>query len=434
MFQSWQEYVRLNRQGLSRRGFMHAVSASAMAAGTLSFRDVVTVRADELRRQGRSMILLWMQGGPSQLETFDPKPGHENGGETKAIDTNVPGIQIAHAWPNVAKVADQLAIIRSMTNKEGQHDRATYQLHTGYIPSGSVKHPALGSNIAHEIAPAEVDIPSVVAIGGGPGGMGFGGTSAGFLGVDYEPFQVANPSRLPDNVAVANGEGRYRRRLGLLGQIEQEFAQRGGEVVVDNHRRIYDKASKLVLSPKTKAFDLSEEPQSLKQQYGSSAFGQGCLLARRLVEAGVTFVEVRHGSWDTHQDNFETTTRLAGDVDPGFAALISDLKDRGLLETTLVAWMGEFGRTPRVNPRGGRDHYPRVFNAVLAGGGVKGGQVIGASTKDGTAVDHDPVTVPDLFCSICHSLGVNPAKENMSPLGRPMKIVDGGQVVDRLFS
>lgn len=434
MFQSWQEHVRLNRHGLSRRGFVHAVSASALAAGTLSFRDVVTVRADDLRRQGRSMILLWMQGGPSQLETFDPKPGHENGGETKAIDTNVPGIQIAHAWTNVAKVADQLAIIRSMTNKEGQHDRATYQLHTGYIPSGSVKHPALGSNIAHEIASAEVDIPSVVAIGGPRGGMGFGGSSAGFLGVDYEPFQVADPSRLPDNVAVANGEGRYRRRLGLLGQIEQEFAQRGGEVVVDNHRRIYDKASKLVLSPKTKAFDLSDEPQSLKQQYGSSAFGQGCLLARRLVEAGVTFVEVRHGNWDTHEDNFNNTTRLAGEVDPGFAALISDLKDRGLLETTLVAWMGEFGRTPRVNPRGGRDHYPRVFNAVLAGGGVKGGQVIGASTKDGTAVDHDPVSVPDLFCSICHSLGVDPAKENMSPLGRPMKIVDGGQVVDKLFS
>jgi len=433
MFQSWQEHVRLNRQGLSRRGFVHAVSASALAAGTLSFRDVVTVRADDLRRQGRSMILLWMQGGPSQLETFDPKPGQENGGETKAIDTNVPGIQVAHAWTHVAKVADQLAIIRSMTNKEGQHDRATYQLHTGYIPSGSVKHPALGSNIAHEIATAEVDIPSVVAIGGPRGGMGFGGTSAGFLGVDYEPFQVADPSRLPDNVAVANGEGRYRRRLGLLGQIEQEFAQRGGEVVVDNHRRIYDKASKLVLSPKTKAFDLSDEPAALKQQYGSSSFGQGCLLARRLVEAGVTFVEVRHGNWDTHEDNFNNTTRLAGEVDPGFAALISDLKDRGLLETTLVAWMGEFGRTPRVNPRGGRDHYPRVFNAVLAGGGVKGGQVIGASSKDGTAVDHDPVSVPDLFCSICHSLGVDPAKENMSPLGRPMKIVDGGQVVNQLF-
>uniref|UniRef100_A0A7C2PA83 DUF1501 domain-containing protein n=1 Tax=Schlesneria paludicola TaxID=360056 RepID=A0A7C2PA83_9PLAN len=433
MFTSWHEDVRLTRRSLSRRGFLHAVSASALAAGTLSFRDVVTVRAEDLRKQGRSMILLWMQGGPSHLDTFDPKPGTENGGETKAIDTAVPGIQIAEAWSETAKVMNELAVIRSLTNKEGQHDRATYQLHTGYIPSGSVKHPALGANIAHEIAPPELDIPAVVAIGGGRGGAGFGGSSAGFLGVDYEPFTVADANRLPDNVATGVSESRYRRRLGLLGNIEQEFAQRGGEVVVDNHRRIYDKASKLVLSPKTKAFDLSEEPAALRQQYGDTGFGRGCLLARRLVEAGVTFVEVRHGNWDTHQDNFTRVPELSREVDPGFAALIRDLKDRGLLETTLVAWMGEFGRTPKINPRGGRDHYPRVFSAVLAGGGVKGGQTIGASTADGTAVDHDPVTVPDLFCSICQSLGVDPAKENMSPLGRPMKIVDGGQPVAKLF-
>lgn len=434
MFTSWHEDIRLSRRSLSRRGFLHAVSASAFAAGTLSFRDVMTVRADDLRRQHRSMILLWMQGGPSHLDTFDPKPGTENGGETKAIDTAVPGIQIAEAWAETAKVMDHLAVIRSMTNKEGQHDRATYQLHTGYIPSGSVKHPALGSNIAREIGPSELEIPSVVAIGGGRGGMGFGGSSAGFLGVDYEPFTVTDPNRLPDNVALGVSDTRYRRRLGLLGNIEQEFAQRGGEVVVDNHRRIYDKASKMVLSPTTKAFDLSQEPDNVRKQYGDTEFGRGCLLARRLVEAGVTFVEVRHGNWDTHQDNFERVPQLSREVDPGFAALIRDLKDRGLLDTTLVAWTGEFGRTPKINPRAGRDHYPRVFSAVLAGGGVKGGQVIGASTADGTAVDHDPVSVPDLFCSICKSMGVDAAKENMSPLGRPMKIVDGGQPVAKLFA
>ncbi|MDX1967671.1 MAG: DUF1501 domain-containing protein [Planctomycetaceae bacterium] len=434
MFQSWHEDVRLSRRSLSRRGFVHAVSASAFAAGTLSFRDVVTVQADELRQQGRAMILLWMQGGPSQFETFDPKPGHENGGPTKAIDTAVSGIRIAESWTETAKVTKELAILRSLTNKEGQHDRATYQLHTGYVPSGSVKHPALGSNIAHQIAPGDVEIPSVVAIGGGRGGPGFGGSSAGFLGVDYEPFQVAEPSRLPDNVAPGTSESRYRRRLGLLGQIEQEVAQRGGEVVVDNHRKIYDKASKLVLSPKTKAFDLSQESAAMRAKYGDSNFSQGCLLARRLVEAGVTFVEVRHGNWDTHDDNFDRVANLSKEVDQGFAALVSDLKERGLIETTLIAWMGEFGRTPRVNPRGGRDHYPRAFSAVLAGGGVKGGQVIGATSADGTAVDKDPITVPDLFCSICRSLGVNPQTENMSPLGRPMKIVDGGEVVEKLFA
>ncbi len=430
MFTSWQQDVSMTRHTVSRRAFLHTVSAAAFASGTLSFRDVVTVRADDLKKQGRAMILLWMQGGPSQLETFDPKPGTENGGETKAIDTAVPGIQIAHTWTETAKVMNDLAIIRSMTNKEGQHDRATYQLHTGYIPAGSVRHPGLGSNIARELSAGPQEIPSVVGIGQNRQGT----VGAGFLGVDYEPFQVNDPNRMPDNVVTGTNEARFNRRLGLLGKLETEFAQRGGETVVENHRRLYDKASKLVLSPKTKAFDLSQEPASLRSEYGDNEFGRGCLLARRLIESGVTFVEVRHGNWDTHQDNFENTTRLSGQVDPGFAALIRDLKTRGLLDTTLVAWMGEFGRTPKVNPRGGRDHYPRVFNAVLAGGGVKGGQVIGASTKDGSAVDHDPVEVPDLFCSICHSLGVNPAKENMSPLGRPMKIVDGGKVVDKLFA
>uniref|UniRef100_A0A7C4LMP5 DUF1501 domain-containing protein n=1 Tax=Schlesneria paludicola TaxID=360056 RepID=A0A7C4LMP5_9PLAN len=434
MFTSWQEHVRINRQGVSRRGFVHAVSAAALAAGTLSFRDLITVRADELRKRGRSFILLWMQGGPSHLDTFDPKPGTENGGDTQAIDTAVPGIHIAAPWHETAKVLGELAIVRSLTNKEGQHDRATYQLHTGYIPSGSVKHPSLGSNIAREIGPKDLDVPAVVTIGGGRGGAGVSGMGAGFLGVDYEPFHVADPNRLPENVATGTSEARYRRRLALLGRIEEEFAQRGGEVVVDNHRRIYDKAAKLVLSPNTKAFDLSQEPAAVKQKYGNNSFGLGCLLARRLVEAGVTFVEVQHGNWDTHQDNFTRVPELSGQVDPALAALINDLKERGLLETTLVAWMGEFGRTPRINPRGGRDHYPRVFSAVLAGGGVRGGQVIGASTNDGTAVLHDPVTVPDLFCSICKSLGVDPAKENMSPLGRPMKIVDGGRPVDQLFA
>jgi hypothetical protein len=430
MFTSWHENVRLHRDGVSRRGFLHAVSAASLAAGTLSFRDVVTVQADELAKNHRALILLWMQGGPSQLETFDPKPGTENGGTTEAIDTAVPGIRIASAWTNTAKVMNELAVIRSMTNKEGQHDRATYQLHTGYIPSGSVRHPALGSNIAREISPKDLDIPSVVAIGGGGRDRTVG---AGFLGVDYEPFQVSDAGRLPDNVSPGTSTARYQRRLGLLGKIEDEFAARGGEVAVDNHRRIYGKASSLVLSPKTKAFDLSQESQATRDKYGNG-FGQGCLLARRLVEAGVTFVEVRHGNWDTHDDNFNRVATLSQQVDPGFGALIGDLKERGMLDTTLVAWMGEFGRTPRVNPRGGRDHYPRVFSAVLAGGGVKGGQVIGASTADGSGVDKDPVTVPDLFCSMCQSLGVNPAKENMSPLGRPMKIVDGGQVVEKLFA
>ena len=226
---------------------------------------------------------------------------------------------------------------------------------------------------------------------------------------------------------------RYSRRLGLLDKLEDDFAGRGGQIVVDNHRRLYQKASKMVLSSSVKAFDINEEPENVRAKYGDSDFGRGCLLARRLVEAGVTFVEVQSRGWDTHDDVFNRVNKLASDVDPGFAALVSDLKERGRLDRTLVVWMGEFGRTPKVNPRGGRDHWPSVFNVAIAGGGVRGGQVIGASAADGTGVQDRPVTIPDLFCSVCKSLDVNPRIESISPLGRPLKIVDGGKPVDELF-
>ncbi len=390
----------------------------------------MSLQAAELRKQGKSMILLWMGGGPSQFETFDPKPNHANGGETKAISTSVSGIQIAQGWEKTAAVIDDLAIIRSMTNKEGSHPRATYQMHTGYIPSGSVKHPSLAASIAKEISDPQFDLPAVVSVGQTQG--------AGFLGVQYEPFMVQDPNRMPQNVATGVPTNRYSRRLGLLDRLEDEFADRGGEIVVKNHRDLYGKTSKMVLSSELKAFDISDEPTSMKEMYGDSNFGRGCMLARRLVEAGTTFVEIssrgQGGNWDTHDNLYERVGNLSASIDPATAGLVTDLKDRGLLENTLVVWMGEFGRTPRINPRGGRDHYPRVFNAAMAGCGIKGGQVIGSSTADGTAVADDPVTANDLFCTICKSLDVDPRKENMSPLGRPMKIVDGGAPVEKLFA
>jgi len=419
-------HIQTHRSGFSRRSFLRNASLGALTAGTFNFHDLMSVSAEELRQQGRSMILLWMAGGPSHLETFDPKPKSSSAGELKAIQTSVSGIDISENWKNTAKVMQDVALIRSMTNKEGNHQRASYQMHTGYIPSGSVKHPSLGSNIAREIGSRELDIPTIVSVGSTNG--------AGFLGVDYEPFNVTSPGSIPNNVAATVPQKRYQKRLGLLGRLDAEFAGRGGEVVVKNHNKIYNKASSLVLSPQTKVFDLSLESAALRQQYGDNNFGKGCLLARRLVEAGSSFIEVRSNGWDNHQNISEVITPISQQVDMGMAALISDLKERGMLERTLVVWMGEFGRTPKINPRAGRDHYPRVFSAAMAGGGVKGGQVIGASTSDGSAVQDRPVTTTDLFCSICHSLKVDSKKENMSPLGRPMKIVDGGKVVTELFS
>jgi hypothetical protein len=428
---TWHETVSLSRRSMFRRSFLYGASAVA-AAGTMNFRDVMSLNAEELRKQGRSMIFLYMAGGPSQMETFDPKPGTENGGPTTAISTAATGIQIAEGWDRTAEQMQDIAIIRSMTTKEGEHARASYQMHTGYIPAGSVKHPSLGSCIAKELSPTNRELPAVVTIGD----RGTNAAGAGFLGVDYEPFQIAGRGvgTIPDNVSPIVGDKRFVRRQGLLDRLEGEFAARGGETVVNNHRQIYDKSAKMVLSPLTKTFDLSDESAGTKARYGDTEFGKGCLLARRLVEAGVTCVEVRLNGWDTHQDVFDGVKGLASKCDPALAALIADLKDRGLFDSTLILWAGEFGRTPKVNPRTGRDHWPRNFNALLAGGGVKGGQVIGETAKDGMGILNDPVTIPDLFSSICQSLEVNPAKENMSPIGRPLKIVDGGKPVAKLFS
>lgn len=428
---SWHADVQaMGSSFLHRRSFLHTVSAGAIAAGALNITDLVSLQAAELRKKQRAMILLFMQGGPSQLETFDPKPGTENGGETKGISTAIPGVQIANGWEETAKQLKHASLIRSLTNKEGNHERAVYQVHTGYVPSGSVRHPLFGSAIAHQIAPKENELPAVVTIGD----AGRGGAGAGFLGVNYEPFHVQEPGNLPNNVASGIDAKRFQRRLGLLDQLQDEFASRGGKVAVENHRQIYDKSSKLVLSPLTKAFELSSESQQLKSRYGDNDFGRSCLLARRLVEAGVTYIEIRLNGWDTHQDNFSAVRRLAGQVDPALGTLLADLSDRGMLDSTLVCWMGEFGRTPKINPRGGRDHHPRVFNALLAGGGVKGGQVIGSSDKDGNGVREQPVEVNDLLSSFCKALQIDPGIENMSPLGRPMKIVDGGKVIDNLFA
>jgi uncharacterized protein (DUF1501 family) len=417
--------ICVSRGGFTRRRALQLVSGAALAAGTSNFRDLMADQAEALRKEGRAMILLWMRGGPSQFETLDPKPDTENGGPTEAIETSVPGIRIADNFPQLAKVMDDVAIIRSMTNKEGSHPRATYQMHTGYLPTGSVKHPSLGSCITQQLGNPESELPSFVSVGNTQG--------SGFLGMDYEPFVVANPGRLPANVALPTSRDRFARRRNLLKRLESEFSESGAQELVESHRAIYGKSARLVLSPEVKAFNIADESSSLRARYGDSSFGKGCLLARRLVEQGVTFVEVRSDNWDTHQDNFERSANLAGAVDPATATLIADLKDRGMLDRTLVVWMGEFGRTPKINARNGRDHYPRVFNAAMAGGGIKGGQVYGASTANGSAVDHSPVTVQDMFRTICSSVKIDADFENISPLGRPLKVVDGGEVIPGLI-
>ncbi len=424
-------------QVFGRRDFLRGVSAAALAGGSLSFRELMALEAPELRRRGRACILLWMQGGPSQFETFSPKPGHPNGGETKAIATAVPGIEISENFPQVGAQMRHLALVRSMTSKEGSHPRATYLLHTGYLPTASVKYPSLGSIVASELghgeakqveaAQAALELPAFVRVGNVQNGSG-----GGLLGAEFDPFVMPVAGKLPANATLTTREDRFQRRLDLLSRLETDYAQQSaGEV--DDHQKLYRKAARMIQSPQMKSFDLAQEPESMRAAYGTSQFASGCLLARRLVEAGVTFVEVISDGWDTHADNFGTSKRLAGGVDQPFAALLADLETRGLLDTTLVVWMGEFGRTPRINPRGGRDHFPRAFNVALAGGGVRGGQVIGKTDAGGVEVSERPIAVPDLFNSLCQSLKIDPSKSNMSGIGRPIKLVDGGKPIEGLF-
>lgn len=429
MFEKSIVKVAMNSEGVvHRRGFLRGVGLGAAGLAGLSFTDLMAVRAEELRKHNMACILLWMGGGPSQMETFDPKPDHKNGGGTKVIETAVPGIQIASGWERTAKVMNEIALIRSMSNKEGNHERATYQLHTGYPPTGTVKHPSFGCVTANELGDPKFELPHIVSIGGGTVG-------AGMLGVSLEPFIVQDPTKPPANVIPPVGAQRFSRRLGLMQALEHgAFERTGGADRVKDHTALYRQTAGMVLSPRMHAFDLEGEDPKLRAAYGQTPFGQGCLLARRLVQAGVTFVEVRSNGWDTHQENNDRVAKNAESVDPGFATLISDLKGRGMLDKTLVIWMGEFGRTPKINANAGRDHFPRVFNVALAGGGVKGGQVIGSSSPDGSEVKDNPVVVNDLLRSFCHSLKIDPAKENMSPLGRPIKIVDGGKVVKELFA
>ncbi|MGH7138330.1 MAG: DUF1501 domain-containing protein [Pirellulales bacterium] len=407
-----------------RRDFLRVLSAAG-AVGGLGLTDALSLRADELRKNGTACILLWMQGGPSQFETFDPKPGHANGGETKAIATKLPGVQFSENLPHLAAIADRLSVVRSMTTREGEHQRATYLMHTAYLPMASVKYPAMGAVVAREMPRADCELPSFVRIG-----QQLNSAGGGFLGTQYDPFVVGAAGRLPENTRPATEFAQFDRRLQLRTRLETARGGLNGQ----EHQKLYESAARMIKSEQMQAFDLEREPESMRTAYGSGTFANACLLARRLVESGVTFVEAVLGNWDTHQDNFPRSKSLCEQLDQPFAALIGDLAERGMLDKTLVLWMGEFGRTPRINPRGGRDHFPRAFSAVLAGGGVRPGQVLGATEDGGESVKDHPITEKDLFQTVYRALGVDSRKEYMSPIGRPIKPVDGGAVVNELLS
>ena len=395
----------------------------------------------------RSVILLWMTGGPPQTDTFDMKPGHENGGPFKAIDSSVLGVQVCEHLPQLAKLMEHCVPIRSMSTKEGDHTRGTYLMRTGNLPTGPIQYPTMGSLFSKELGLESSDLPNFVAVAPytqfSPSAYG-----PGFLGPKYAPLVVGDGNRIipggnrmnydqslsVKNLELAGGINNYRAdaRLALLGDLEADFARQRPGLVADSHREAYAAAVRMMRSEAVKAFQLDSEPDKLRDAYGRNQFGQACLLARRLIERGVPFVEVSLNgvsnnqtfAWDTHQQNFTAVKGLLGVLDPAWATLMKDLKDRRLLESTLIVWMGEFGRTPKINPQMGRDHFPAAWTTVLCGGGLKGGQAIGKTSADGMKVEDRPVSVQDLFSTMCHALGLDPMKQNISNVGRPIRLAD----------
>lgn len=414
---------------ISRRCFVKTGISSFLGLVAMQhFGSNSLAQLEDVIPRAKHCIVLFMSGGASQLDTFDPKPGTNNGGPFAAIPTSAKGIQISEHLPNVAEQAHHLSIIRSMVSREGNHERARYLLHTGYAPGGAVRHPTLGSITSYYLEDELLDLPSCVNINSPM-------YSGGFLGATHDPFVVKDPMKPVEDISypAQMDTHRFRERLKMLRTIEKDFIAKRTGRSTEAHEAIYKKADELINSPKIDAFRLDEEPLAVQEAYGMNRFGQGCLMARRLVEAGVKFVEVSLDGWDTHQNNFERTKELLDMVDPAYAMLLKDLSERDLLEETIVLWLGEFGRTPRINENDGRDHHTNGWSAVVAGGGVRGGQTVGSTNEDGSEVVSGAVGVPDLFASLCFALGINKDEENYSRSGRPIQVVNDGSVVEELF-
>jgi uncharacterized protein (DUF1501 family) len=385
------------------------------------------LHADDLKKRRKSAILLWMGGGASTMDMWDLKPGAATGGPFRPISTTGEG-QICEHLPQVAEQMKHLSIIRSMSTREADHGRARYYMHTGYVPSQSVQHPSYGAVVAHQLHDQrpELEIPPFIAVGGGSVGPGF-------LGMTWAPFVISTSGRVK-NLEMGMDRQQLMRRMATLDLLEQGFISENRGSAADDHAKVLGKTLELMTSEQLQAFEVDQEPEAIRERYGKDNFGRGCLMARRLVEAGVSFVEVDNGGWDNHGNIFPTLQQQKlPTVDRAISALVEDLEQRGLLQDTAILWMGEFSRTPRINQSAGRDHYARAWCVVVGGAGFQGGRVIGATSDDGTQVETEPYSSEDLMASVCHALGIPLQQTFTSRNGRPMKIANGGKVIQGLF-
>jgi hypothetical protein len=393
-----------------------------------------------------------MTGGPTQTDTFDMKPGHANGGEFKEVATNTPGLRFSEHLPKLGQMADRLAVVRSLSTKEGDHGRGTYVVRTGQKPQGPVQYPAIGSSLSKALAREDEAVPHYVSISPYRA-FNQAAYSPGFLGPRYAALTVGATDGVQQAAAAAGGyaelkvddlspgveKSQFTGRVDLWRALESRFVANHRGPSPAAHQTVYERALKLMDSSAARAFDLSEESAAVRDAYGRGRFGQGCLMARRLIESGVSFVEVTLGNvgdnmfgWDTHQNNFTAVKALSAELDAGWGTLMKELAERGLLDSTTILWIGEFGRTPTINMQGGRDHFPAAWTCVFGGGGIKGGQAFGKTSDSGEEVTEGKVDVPDILATLCHAVRVDPEEKNVSEQGRPIKIADGQPIKEIL--
>jgi hypothetical protein len=410
---------------IDRRGFLKLAGLSWLTP----VGELLAQQAEKTRGPAQSVILLWLGGGPSQLETFDPHPNTKIAGGTKAINTAAKGIQLAEGFDRLAEQMGEVALIRSMVSKEGDHERGTYVMKRGYRPDPTVEHPSIGAICCHELPVGRTEIPRHISILAGQWP-----SRGGFLGAEFDAFQADDPKGPLPDVSSGVPVPRDAARVADLEVLERTFA-RGRKTRVDGslHRETLSRARVMMGSEQLKAFDVSQEPESVRKDYGDSPFGRGCLAARRLIEVGVRCVEITLDGWDTHFANHEIHRSKIKVLDPAFAALVRDLKQRKLLERTIVVCCGEFGRTPKINFSAGRDHWPTGFSLAIAGGAIRGGTVRGETDPEGLKDPVKPTQVEDVHATVLSALGLNPAKENVAAAtGRPIKLSPGKPIIELL--
>jgi len=420
----------------TRRAFMTKTASAFLGVGLMpgitggqAFAQAAETAAKS-RPTARNVIYLYMSGGMTHLDTFDPKPGAETQGPVESIRTKADDVMISEYLPGLASQMDKVALVRSLTTTQGAHAQGNYFMHSSYVMRGTIRHPGIGAWLQKLDGRPNRTLPGSVKVGGG--GMG----GAGFMGPKYGPLVLNNPNEGLRNSARREGlsEKDFSDRLMLANEFDTKFHDTYKHKTVKAQREMYDDAVRLMNSEDLQAFDLSKEPESVRENYGNNSFGQGVLLARRLVENDVRFVEVSLGGWDTHSNNFTSVSQRASVLDQALSTLLADLTRRGMLEETLVVVATEFGRTPRINQNEGRDHYPRAFSCMLAGGGINGGQAYGKTDETGENVIENKVQVPDFNATIAHALGLPLDKVVLSPSKRPFTVAHKGRPILDLFA